>query len=274
MFAVGSRARLIAGLLGIFGAVVAFYALVAWLFPKGAVAACVALVGCIVVYFLYHWQIKPPVYDQQLREIRALVVLSPLIQDTFLPFSTSWTMESDVLLEILNYIQTSDCEEIVECGSGVSTVVIGNLLKQRKRGHLYSLEDDEQWCGFLAQLIASQGLDKYVTLVHAPLQRCPDIDADVMWYATDKAKSVLQTVKCIDLVIVDGPKSVYDLSRVPALPFFMPWMDAHTLLVLDDANRSKEQAVLAKWQQDYDIEIDVHSQTSHGQAYVRLRHSR
>ena len=270
MLAVGTKARLVVGLFGVFGTVLAFCALVTWVYPKAALAACIALATCIVIFFQYRWHVKPPVYDQPLREIRALAVLSPLINDVFLPF-TSFPLEPEALLEIVNYIQVNDCTTIVECGSGVSTVVIGNLLRQRGRGHLYSLEDDEAWYNSTSELLAKQGLEQYVTFVFAPLQPVDGFDLETRWYAQDKVRAALQGVEHVDLILVDGPKSLTTRSRVAALPFFVPWMDNHTLLVLDDAKRPQERAVLEEWRQKFDVETDLRFHTVRGQAYVRLQ---
>lgn len=270
MLAVGSKGRLFLGLAGVFCLVVVSYLLASLLPFDLAIPVTIGLSVCILIFFIYRWQIRPPVYDRELKEIRALALLTPLAGDAFLPFS-GWALEPDFLLDIVLHIHSSKCEKIVECGSGVSTIVIGNLIKKRGYGHLYSLEHDPHWHRIVSEQISRGGLEEFVTQILAPLQEYPWGDSHVSWYAEDPLRSALEGTDHLDLVVVDGPPSSQDLSRVMALPFLRPWMDDHTLLVLDDARRQQEKAVLAEWARAFDIEIELPSRTQKGQAHVRLR---
>lgn len=78
------------------------------------------------------------------RELRAFINLQPLFGKTFLPYGL-WAMEADNLQNLLSTIQYNDYRTVVECGAGVSTLLIGSLLRQLGRGHIYSLEEDEKW---------------------------------------------------------------------------------------------------------------------------------
>ncbi len=192
------------------------------------------------------------------------------MKDNFLPLSQTWSMEPEALVDIVNHIQINDCKVIVECGSGVSTILIGNLLKQRNRGQLYALEDDRDWHDFLSGILSKQELNRYVTLVYAPLKPFPGSIANTSWYDTERANLALNTVSSIDLLIVDGPKSVNELSRAPALSFFESRINGSSLIILDDANRSMERGVLDRWQQEFNITIVRQSETCKGQAYIQF----
>jgi predicted O-methyltransferase YrrM len=260
---------LVIGILLSFLLVSLFYILAAHLLPQAAVGATIALMGCIVIYFMYMWRAKPVAYDKELQQLRAVVNLSPLLNDVFFPFR-GWAMEPEALVSILSFIQSNHCRVVVECGSGVSTILIGSLLKQQQTGHLYSLEEDEAWHRSISTVLAERNLEEFVTLACAPLRQSSNLGARAMWYAYDQAGTILDSVDHIDLLIVDGPKSAPDATRFPALPFFASLLDERSLVILDDARRSHEQMVLAKWQQDFDLQIDMRPGTSRSQAYVRL----
>lgn len=272
MLPVGSKGRLVVGLFGVFVMVWLFYLFLLLVLPQGALAGCIALGSCIIVYFLYRWQVKPPQYHHQLSEIRALALLAPLTRGAFLSFG-GYSMEPDALLQIVHHIQTRKLEAIVECGSGVSTIIIGNLLRQNQKGHLFSVEDDKNWFDFVSGLLTQQDLGRWVTLVYAPLQEYGWTDTGAAWYDIGKLQVAFQSLDHIDLLLVDGPRSIHELSRVPALSFFRPWMDSSSLVILDDAFRSHEQAVLATWQRDFEIDVNIQSWTARGQAYVQIRQS-
>jgi len=269
MFAPKSKSRLVAGLGGIFLATIFVYLLVWEFVPQAAIPTCIAWAVCVNVYFLYRWRIEPPVYDYEFRELRALAMLSPLIRDAFLPFS-SWAMEPEALYEIIYSIQTNQYKTIVECGAGVSTILIGHLLKKHGEGHLYTLEEDERWYNFISGLLVKQELTEFVTLVYAPLQPYPHSITDLKWYDTDKASSIRHAVNHVDLLLVDGPKSTTNLARFPALHFFDDYVDDRSLVILDDANRPQEQAVLSQWQKDFGVTFDLHTHTKRGQAYIHI----
>jgi len=74
-----------------------------------------------------------------------------------------------------------------------------------------------------------------------------EIGDDVVWYAIEKFRPVLQYCNHINLLLMDGPKSINEYISLPALSFLSFWFDTDSLVGLDDAKRSKEQAVLMNW---------------------------
>ncbi|MFS8085706.1 MAG: class I SAM-dependent methyltransferase, partial [Acidobacteriota bacterium] len=166
-------------------------------------------------------------------------------------------------------IQYNDYRTVVECGAGVSTLLIGNLLRQLGRGHIYSLEEDERWHTVMTSTIAHEGLADYVTILHAPLEA--NSDSGAPWYSLSVAQHILEQVGQLDLLLVDGPKSIATLSRYPALPFFVSALHQGSLIVLDDSKRKNELAVIARWGETLPIDVQQLSQSLRGQAHIRLR---
>ncbi|NLE45717.1 MAG: hypothetical protein GX620_13425 [Chloroflexi bacterium] len=270
MLPLGSKARTAAGLLAVFASVNVVYFVARTIYEPLAFPTSIGLATTMIVLIMRRWHREPPQYDQELRKLTSMVNLMPLMHETFLPFG-QWAMEPEGLVTLLSHIQFHQPRVIVECGSGLSTLLIGNLIKQNRSGHLYSVEEDENWHRTMSNLIDDQGLGEWITLVHAPLKPYPVSDGhEVKWYCTEVLKQALSTVDRIGLLIVDGPKTVDHLSRFPALPYFASMVNDKTLLVLDDANRPQEACVIDEWQKRYSLSVKMHGGPKRQQAYIRV----
>jgi len=71
-------------------------------------------------------------------------------------------------------------------------------------------------------------------------------------------------------LLVDGPVTKDAYTRYPALPYFKSILSKDSLIVLDDVNRSEEMELLSKWENDFNIQIDIERSTRHGLAYIRI----
>lgn len=232
-----------------------------------ALMASVAWATLLIIYLMYRWRSIPPIYDPQLIELRHLIELQSLMGGAFLPFSV-WAMAPNDLFQLVSTIQIQRYGIIVECGSGVSTITIGRLLRQLGIGHLYSLEEDKAWYEMMVATLAAEGLTGVVTLIYAPLELYQGADAE--WYALEQVRQVRAGAGHIDLLLVDGPKSVSTYSRYPALPVFVAQLDGSSLIVLDDTRRPGETAVLERWSREFQLRFEDQSDSPRGQAYIRL----
>ena len=256
----------------VFVSTLAAYLLAYLVYAPLAAGVAIAWGTTILVLILYLERKRSDVLglEDVHQELRAQMNLQPLLQDTFLPYSF-WAMEPGNMLRLLATIQFNDYRTIVECGSGISTILIGRMLKQLGGGHLYSLEEDANWHRVMTHAVEHDGLADCVTLIHAPLEHHPESGAP--WYDVPSAGRVYELVKRIDLLLVDGPKSVSQYSRYPALPYFAALLDESSLIVLDDSKRPAEKAVIRRWKESYNLSVEEMPGSLHGQSYVRLRDS-
>lgn len=182
-------------------------------------------------------------------DLHAWHVLRPLLDGRpYLPFS-SGAMRISGLVHLCNLIVHRAPEQLVECGSGVSTVVLARLLAQRGTGRLTALEHDPGWAARVEELLDAEGLGDVARVVLAPL------DADG-WY---DAAGVAQLPQAIDLLVVDGPpadRAEIAQARHPALAAVGPRLAADALVILDDIGRAGEQQVLARWENETDWAFD------------------
>ncbi|HEV7751288.1 MAG TPA: class I SAM-dependent methyltransferase [Baekduia sp.] len=179
---------------------------------------------------------------RQAEDLHAWHVLRPLLDaGGYLPWGTG-AMRPAGLVMVCNEIVYADRTTIVECGSGVSTIILARLLRQRGAGTVVALEHDAAWAQRVADLLRREELHEQARVVHAPLE------GDPPWYATEALAGL---PKDVDLLIVDGPPAYAageELRRAPALAHFESRLTPGATVVLDDLARPGERAVLAGWE--------------------------
>jgi len=173
-------------------------------------------------------------------DLHAWQVLRPLLDGRpYLPFS-SGAMRASGLVYLCNHVVHRAPAQIVECGAGVSTVVLARLLAERGTGRLTALEHDPGWAQRVAELLSREGLAEVAHVEMAPLEHG--------WYA---AAGVDRLPEAIDLLVVDGPpadRPEIAQARHPALGRLEPRLASDALVVLDDVARAGERGVLARWE--------------------------
>jgi hypothetical protein len=193
-------------------------------------------------------------------DLHAWQILRPLLDDGgYLPWTTG-SMRPAGLVAICNEIVHGRRTGIVECGSGVSTVVLARLLRQRAGGHIVALEHDAGWAQFVTEQLAQEQLGAFASVIHAPLGGEP------IWYSLE---ALTDLPAAIDVLIVDGPPADLPgngLRRAPALAALGPRLTGTAAVFLDDINRPGELAVLAAWQAatDWTFVIDASTGVARG----------
>lgn len=181
---------------------------------------------------------------RQVEDLHAWQVLRPLLgAGGYLPWSTG-AMRPAGLVTVCNEVVHGCRTRVLECGSGVSTVVLARLLRERGAGSVVAVEHDDAWATLVRDLLRREALDGVAHVVHAPLE------GDPVWYAEAALDALPQE---IDLLVVDGPPADaagQEHRRAPALPFFEPRLIPGASVVLDDVQRLGERGVLAGWERN------------------------
>jgi hypothetical protein len=175
-------------------------------------------------------------------DLHAWHILRPLLdRGGYLPWSTG-SIRPAGLVAVCNEIVHGARTRIIECGSGVSTVVLARLLREREAGRLLALEHDGKWAALVHEQLRREALDGIAGVLHAPLEGEPP------WYAP---AALIEVPDEFDLLLVDGPPA-YDAGhqarRAPALPQLQERLVAGAAVVLDDITRPGEREVLAGWE--------------------------
>lgn len=181
--------------------------------------------------------------------LQKLVTLS----NSYIPWTSS-SIRPSAIVKILNDILINKRKYIIEFGSGISTLYIAKLLKNNG-GYLYSVEHDKNWILVVKDILKKEGVEDVVVFAHAPMGKSTYSLNDLEWY-DKKSLDVLSTSKKFDLILIDGPMAYTEklmLSRYPAVPFLMEKdkISKNSTIILDDINRSGEEAIVKKWEQEY-----------------------
>jgi hypothetical protein len=195
--------------------------------------------------------------DQIWHDVLALQVLTPL-SSSYLPWNVA-AMRPSGVVAVLNEIIINRRNCIVELGSGISSIYMGRLMRQRG-GHVWTVEHDEQWADAITQQLYDESLDDVVTVVRAPLAptTSPWPGEEHAWYEPDEVRDGIAG-QPIDLLVIDGPPAsdvTRQHSRYPAIPFFAPLLADDYTIILDDIDRPGEQEIMKRWEQDLGITFE------------------
>lgn len=176
-------------------------------------------------------------------QVQSLMALERLLElPRALPSMRGWAGSPDFLLAVAEQVLDHKPVTVVECSSGVSSLTIARCLQLNGRGHVYSLEHDAEYAKRTREHLTRLGLSEWATVLDAPLTRGSD---DMEWYAEMALPADLPP---IELLVVDGPPaSDTPEARYPALPRLLPRFAKSFTIMLDDANRPGERAVVARW---------------------------
>ncbi len=135
---------------------------------------------------------------------------------------------------------------IIECGSGLSTIIVGSIA-QKKGVQLISFEHNSFWGCRTATKLKELQL-KNVTLAINNLKDYPEYS----WYDVDISK----LPSPVTLVICDGPPAQTNGGRYGLVPQLGSLLKPGCVILMDDVVRDDEQLVMRKWTSllDFDLE--------------------
>jgi predicted O-methyltransferase YrrM len=185
--------------------------------------------------------------EQHVLETRGLVQLGNVGLPYPLPFGGDYALTGDAAAVLVRQVALLRPRVVVECGSGVSTVLVAKLLKDHGGSRIYSLDHDPEWAAVTRKFLSAAGLDDHAVVLDAPL--VPQIidGREFRWY---RLPAVIDRLEHIDLLIVDGPPQSTDaggLPRYPALPRFVDKLSPTAEIFVDDAVRPQEQEMVRQW---------------------------
>jgi len=254
------------GLMAAVGAAVVGIAVEAMRAGYGAIAAIAFAVGAIV--FLHHrWNrtltTAVTAASRQMTQAEGMAALASQDEFSALPWS-GWALAPDVIVRCIGYLRVRNWTTVVECGSGLSTVLFAREFRARGKGHVYALEHNAEWAELVRAMLAERGLTDWATVVTAPLEPMESDGRQFRWYAKSAIAPVLALPK-VDLLLVDGPpRETSALARYPALPTFFPQLRDSFMVVLDDGYRPDETTIAAMWSERYKTRFTL-AETVRGQ---------
>lgn len=165
---------------------------------------------------------------------------------------TYWTEHSitpETLTQIQQLIAALDVRQVLELGSGLSTLLIAHAFRRAGAGKVLSLDDDARWAAQTNATLKRENLDDFAEVRVAPLKDVTSGGRTAPWYDL----SSLDEQARFDLVIVDGPPAWKgdSMARLPALYELRRRLGDNGVLVLDDASRGGETAIVQQWRRDF-----------------------
>ena len=159
-----------------------------------------------------------------------------------LPPMRGWAGSPDFLLAVAEEILARKPRTILECSSGVSTLVAARCAQIIGAGHVYSLEHEPAYAAKTRALLTSYDLGNWATVLDAPLVGLED---GSRWYSLATLPSDLPLA---EMLVVDGPPTAVGLlARYPALPRLASRLAPGFAIFVDDAARDDEREMVRRW---------------------------
>lgn len=186
-----------------------------------------------------------------------------------LPLTRGWAASPDFLQELAAHALDEKPCCVVECSSGISTLVLARCMQINGAGRVYSLEHDPAYARRTRRQLQLHGLAEWAVVIDAPLlPQTFGTRGPQPWYDC----SGLAPELAIDMVVIDGPpQAIADQARYPAGPALFPRMAPGATVFLDDAARPAERAALQRWAEEFP-ELEIRSlPCEKGAAVLRYR---
>lgn len=166
------------------------------------------------------------------------------------PTVWGWALSPRSLLQLVDRVERHAPRVVVECGSGLSSIYVGTMLRDVEGARVVALEHEERYAVETRRLVAERGLDGVVDIRDAPLRDVEIRGTVYSWY--DIAQ--LEGIEDVDLVLVDGPpKATGEHARYPALPLLADRLAAGSVVIMDDTHRTDEELSVNRWLEEYPL---------------------
>jgi hypothetical protein len=150
--------------------------------------------------------------------------------------NASWSTDDEYLIASIDELGRTE-GPVLECGSGLSTIVLGIIARQMGR-EVWTLEHDAHWGEKVGKALAERGIAN-VRLCVNPLKNYGDFS----WYEPP----LDDMPRNFGLVICDGPPGKGHGGRSGFLPVMRDRIAARCTILLDDTIRDAERAIAQRW---------------------------
>ncbi|MCG8426733.1 MAG: class I SAM-dependent methyltransferase [Chromatiales bacterium] len=186
-----------------------------------------------------------------------------------LPYTPYWSAGPDFLKVITEHCLQHRPNTVVECSSGLTTLMLARCCQLNQQGHVYSLENGEQYAEASREHLQRYQLTTEATVIHAPLETKSANGKPFQWYAIDQLPK-----GSIDMLVIDGPPGFLQKhSRYPALPLLFDRLADHCTIFMDDADRDDEREIVELWLSEYPELTHEFIKTERGCSVLTLNRS-
>ena len=148
----------------------------------------------------------------------------------------AWSADLQLLTAMLEWLPKTS-GTIAECGSGLSTLVLGTAARASGR-RVFSFEHDPNWAARLQHDLPDE-LHRVIDLCVTPIRNYGDFD----WYSL----AGVQLPTDIGFVLCDGPPGSTRGGRYGLGPILTPFLAPGCIVLLDDTQRNSEHDIMMRW---------------------------
>jgi hypothetical protein len=148
---------------------------------------------------------------------------------------------------------------ILECGSGITTLLLG-IIAQRRGIEVCTFEHDAKWWA-AAKGVLDRCQIHSVRVLQTPLRSYGEFD----WYTAPEG------LPSFDLVICDGPPGSTRGGRHGLLPVMRSRLGEGCTILLDDAHRPEERSILSRWTSEWGAQANYVRGATGEFAVVRMQ---
>ena len=172
---------------------------------------------------------------------------NPVVSDLVYGWQNeAWSAHDEYLVACIDHALTSR-GPILECGSGLSTILIGAIAK--KRGHCHWALEHTPWCASKVQRYLNKYKLDSVVLSVKPLKDF----GDFCWY-----DAPLESMPdSFFLVICDGPPGSTKGGRYGLVPIMRKKLRPGCVILLDDAGREQELTIAKRWEVELGAPFEI-----------------
>ena len=168
-----------------------------------------------------------------------------------------WAISPDLALALVKEIEKRKTCNIIEFGSGMSTVLMAQALKTNNiKGKVYSIDHLEEYANKTKQMLKLHGLTGFSEVIAAPLKPTKINKMSFKWYSL--AQKFFEEHN-FDVVLVDGPpEATNKLARYPSLRKLEKSLSKGSKIFIDDYRREEDRLMVELWMKEHqDLALEV-----------------
>ena len=167
-----------------------------------------------------------------------------------------WCAQQEFLVSCLRHALVAK-GPILECGSGLSTILVAAVAAKRGIGYR-ALEHDPKWAAYVRRSLVRYSIDPAVVCV-TPLKAF----GEYLWYDVPGGS----IPDGLGLVICDGPPGNTKGGRYGLVPIMKHKLRPGCIILLDDAERRDEQIIARRWKAELGGALEV---LGRAKPYIRM----
>ena len=179
---------------------------------------------------------------EQIAATRFSHQLAPLFTNwAYLPL-TDWAPGPEFLCHLSNEICINNRRNVVEFGSGITTLVLARLAKINSINlNITTIDQSHEWQNVVKQIAVRDGIDQYIKFVHNPIEQ------GVYGNIAEVQQRIFSEKDKFDCAVLDGPASGHAFTRLESMPIVKDYLCNSFVVFFHDTDRNEEKQLAVEW---------------------------